>query len=220
LKASQDYFNGDDLAAKVFVDKYSLRDNQDNILEDTPEKSLRRVAKEFARIEKNKFKKPLTEEEIFSLMDRFKYISPQGSPFTGIGNNFQYTTLSNCYLLDVPEDSYSSILKVDQQLVNISKRRGGVGIDISNLRPTGTPTSNAARSSTGTVSWMERYSNSIREVGQHGRRGALMLTISVHHPDILQFVTVKNDDKKVTGANISVRLTKEFLNAVKKDVRI
>ncbi len=217
LKASQDYFNGDDLAAKVFVDKYSLRDNQDNILEDTPEKSLRRVAKEFARIEKNKFKKPLTEEEIFSLMDRFKYISPQGSPFTGIGNNFQYTTLSNCYLLDVPEDSYSSILKVDQQLVNISKRRGGVGIDISNLRPTGTPTSNAARSSTGTVSWMERYSNSIREVGQHGRRGALMLTISVHHPDILQFVTVKNDDKKVTGANISVRLTKEFLNAVKKD---
>lgn len=218
LNASVEYFDGDELAAKVFVDKYALKDNEGVLHEKTPSDMFKRVAKEFARIEKKKFKKPMSEEEIFGLMDNFKYIIPQGSPLFGIGNTYQYVTLSNCYLLDVPEDSYSSILLVDHQLVNISKRRGGVGIDLSNLRPVGSPTKNAARSSTGVPSWMERYSNSIREVGQAGRRGALMLTISVHHPDIVKFATIKNDPSKVTGANISVRLTKDFLDAVEKNV--
>jgi ribonucleoside-diphosphate reductase alpha chain len=217
FQSSVEYFNGDELAAKVFVDKYALRDIEGNLHEKTPSDMFRRVAKEFARIEKKKFKKPMTEDEIFNLMDGFNHIIPQGSPLFGIGNDYQFVTLSNCYLLDVPEDSYSSILLVDHQLVNISKRRGGVGIDLSKLRPVGATTRNAARSSTGVPSWMERYSNSIREVGQAGRRGALMLTLSIHHPDILQFATIKNDPTKVTGANISVRLTKEFLKAVQKD---
>lgn len=217
LDASLKYFEGEELAAKVFVDKYALRDASGNILEDSPEKMHRRIAAEFARIERKKFKYPLSESEIFNLLDGFKYIIPQGSPMFGIGNNHQIISLSNCFLLDVPLDSYSSILQVDQQLVNISKRRGGVGIDLSNLRPAGAITHNAARQSTGIVTWMERYSNSIREVGQGGRRGALMLTLSVHHPDILAFCTVKNDPTKVTGANISVRLTQKFLDAVKSD---
>lgn len=217
LQKSIEYFNGDDLAAKVFVDKYALRDHENNILEDTPHKMHKRLAKEFARIESKKFKVPLSEDDIFSYFEKFKYIIPQGSPMYGIGNNYQIISLSNCYLLDVPLDSYNSILLVDQELVNICKRRGGVGIDLSNLRPTGALTKNSSRTSTGILSWMERYSNSIREVGQSGRRGALMLTLSIHHPDIYNFVTAKNDRKKVTGANISVRLTDEFLNAVKKD---
>lgn len=217
LQDSIEYFNNDELAAKVFLDKYALRDGKGNILENTPTMMHHRLAREFARIEKSKFKTPLSEEEIFGYFDKFKYIIPQGSPMAGIGNNYQITSISNCYLLDVPADSYSSILQVDEQLVNISKRRGGVGIDLSNLRPTGTPTRNAARSSTGITTWMERYSNSIREVGQGGRRGALMLTLDCHHPDIIDFCTIKNDKTKVTGANISVRLTKEFLDAVKND---
>jgi ribonucleoside-diphosphate reductase alpha chain len=217
FQSSVEYFGGDELAAKVFVDKYALRDNEGSLHEKTPSDMFKRVAKEFARIEKKKFKKPMSEEQIFNLMDGFKHIIPQGSPLFGIGNNYQYVTLSNCYLLDVPEDSYSSILLVDHQLVNISKRRGGVGIDLSNLRPVGATTRNAARSSTGVPSWMERYSNSIREVGQAGRRGALMLTLSIHHPDVMSFATIKNDPTKVTGANISLRLTKEFLKAVEKD---
>lgn len=215
--SSLQYFAGDELAAKVFLDKYALRTNDGQILEDNPEKMHRRIAKEFARIEAKKFKKPLTESEIFTLLDRFRYIIPQGSPMFGIGNPYQTVSLSNCFLLDVPLDSYSSILQVDEQLVNISKRRGGVGIDLSNLRPAGSITHNAARASTGIVTWMRRYSNSIREVGQDGRRGALMLTLSVHHPEILTFSTIKNDEKEVTGANISVRLTQEFLDAVKAD---
>jgi ribonucleoside-diphosphate reductase alpha chain len=217
FKASTEYFSGDELAAKVFLDKYALRDNEGLIHEKTPTDMFKRVASEFARIEKKKFKTPFDEQKIFDLMENFKYIIPQGSPLFGIGNNYQYVTLSNCYLLDVPEDSYSSILLVDHQLVNISKRRGGVGIDLSNLRPTGSMTRNAARSSTGITSWMERYSNSIREVGQSGRRGALMLTLSIHHPDVLKFATIKNDPTKVTGANISLRLTKEFMTAVEND---
>jgi ribonucleoside-diphosphate reductase alpha chain len=217
LQSSIEYFGGDELSAKVFTDKYCLRAVNGDILEDTPQKMHWRIANEFARIEAKKFKKPMSAADIFGLIDRFKYIVPQGSPMFGIGNNNQIISLSNCFLLDVPLDSYSSILQVDEQLVNISKRRGGVGIDLSNLRPAGTVTRNAARQSTGIVTWMERYSNSIREVGQGGRRGALMLTLSVHHPDILAFCTVKNDPAKVTGANISVRLTREFLDAVKKD---
>lgn len=217
LNDSLNYFNGDDLAAKVFLDKYALRDNDGNILENEPSLMHRRIAKEFARIEKGKFKNPLSESQIFDLLDGFKYIIPQGSPMFGIGNDYQIISLSNCFLLDLPLDSYSSILQVDEQLVNISKRRGGVGIDLSNLRPAGTSTKNAAKTSTGIVTWMERYSNSIREVGQSGRRGALMLTLDIHHPDIVNFCTIKKDRTKVTGANISVRLSKEFLNAVKSD---
>lgn len=217
LEASTKYFDGDDLASKVFVDKYCLRDNEDQFVEKTPEDMHHRIAKEFARIEKKKFNNPISEELIFSLLDKFRYIIPQGSPMYGIGNHYKYISLSNCYLLDVPLDSYSSILQIDEQLVNISKRRGGVGIDLSNLRPSGSPTRNSARSSTGLATWMERYSNSIREVGQNARRGALMLTVSIHHPDIETFINIKNDDTKVTGANISIRLSDEFLEAVEQD---
>lgn len=218
LEASTKYFNEDDLAAKVWVDKYALRDNEDNYLELTPEDMHWRIAKEFARIQKKKYSNPLTKKQIFDLLDRFKYIVPQGSPMFGIGNKYSITSLSNCYVLKGPEyDTYSAILNTDEQLVNISKRRGGVGICLDVLRPNGSPTRNAAKTSTGIVSWMERYSNSIREVGQNSRRGALMLTLSVHHPDILEFATVKNDDKRVTGANISVMLTKEFQDALKNN---
>lgn len=217
LRASTEYFGGDDLAGKIFIDKYCLRNNEDQLVEKTPEDMHRRIAREFARIEKKKFKVPFSEDFIFALLDKFRYIIPQGSPMYGIGNSYKYISLSNCYLLDVPLDSYSSILQIDEQLVNISKRRGGVGIDLSNLRPAKSPTRNSARSSTGIATWMERYSNSIREVGQNARRGALMLTLSIHHPDIETFIDIKNDDTKVTGANISIRLTDEFLEAVEKD---
>lgn len=217
LAASQEYFGGDDLAATVFVDKYALRDDKSNILEKMPTDMHWRLAREFARIERNKFKDPLNEAEIFSLFDRFTYIIPQGSVLYGCGNNYQIVSLSNCYVVESPQDSYGGILKTDQELVQISKRRGGVGIDLSTLRPKGSPTKNSSRHSTGVVSWMKRYSNSIREVGQDGRRGALMLTISVHHPDILDFINIKNDPTQVTGANISVRYTDEFLRAVEND---
>lgn len=225
LKSSIEYFlHGQDdetsklnaeLAAKVFVDKYAMRDRKENLLELNPDQMHRRMAKEFARIEAKKFKNPYSEDFIYDLFKNFERIIPQGGPMSGIGNIEQYVTLSNCYVLESPEDSYGGILKTDQQLVQISKRRGGVGIDLDNLRPENTPTTNSSRTSTGIISWMKRYSNSIREVGQGGRRGALMLTLSVHHPDILKFATVKNDDVSVTGANISVKLTDEFLNAVK-----
>jgi len=217
FQSSKEYFDGEELSAKVFADKYALRDNDGNILELTPADMHRRIAKELARVEKNKFKKPMAEEEIFGYIDNFKYIVPQGSPMSAIGNSYSYQTLANCYVLDPPEDSYGSILATDEQLIQISKRRGGVGIDISKLRPRGTPTSNSARTSTGAVTFAERYSNSIREVGQHGRRGALLVSLSVHHPDISEFINVKRDLTKVTGANISVRLTDEFLNAVKNN---
>lgn len=217
FKASLEYFQGEELSAKVFIDKYSLRDENNNLLEDTPDKMHRRLAKEFARIESSKFKKPLTEDEIYDLFKNYGQVLPQGSVISAIGNPYQFITSSNCYVLTTPIDCYNSILDTDKELVNISKRRGGVGIDLSNLRPANSPTKNSARTSTGIVSWMERYSNSIREVGQAGRRGALMLTLSVHHPDIEKFVTVKNDKTKVTGANISVRLSDEFLTAVQEN---
>lgn len=212
--ASLEYFNNDELAAKVFLDKYALRDNDNNILEKTPDDMHRRLAKELARIEQNKFKNPLSFEEIYDLLKGYKRIVLQGSPMFGIGNPYQYVTLSNCYVLNPPDDNYASILSTDHELVQISKRRGGVGIDLSNLRPAGSIVHNAAKSSTGVVSFMERYSNSIREVGQNNRRGALMETISVHHPQVLDFIKAKIDKTKVTGANISVRLTDEFLEAV------
>jgi ribonucleoside-diphosphate reductase alpha chain len=217
LKKSTEYFNGDKLAAKVFLDKYALRDNKQNLLEDTPDKMHIRIATELARIEKKKFKNPMSFEEILSYIQNFKKIVPQGSLMYGIGNPYQFVTLSNCFAIASPLDSYSGILYTDQQMVQICKRRGGVGTDISNLRPDGTPTTNAARTSTGIVSFMERYSNSIREVGQSGRRGAALLTISIHHPEVLKFAKIKRDLTKVTGANISIRLTDEFLEAVEKN---
>lgn len=215
--ASLEYFNGDDLATKVFIDKYALRNKDGEFLELTPDDSFKRISKEFARIEKDKFKHPMTEEKIYSLLKDFKYIIPQGSPMYGIGNTEQYVSLSNCFVLTTPEDSYSGIMSTDTELVQVSKRRGGVGIDLSKLRPSGAPTNNAARTSTGITAFMQRYSNSINEVGQSGRRGALMLTIDVHHPQILDFATIKNDLTKVTGANISVKFSNEFLNAVKNN---
>jgi len=216
FEASKKYFGEDELAAKVFVDKYALRDREQNILEDTPVKMFERIATELARIEKKKFKNPMSYEEIYEYIKDFKRIIPQGSPLAGIGNYNQYTTISNCYVVDSPLDSYSSICQIDEEIVQISKRRGGVGLDLSNLRPDGSLTSNAARTSTGVISFMERYSNSIREVAQSGRRGALLLTISVHHPEVVDFAESKKDLKKITGANISIRLTNEFLEAVEK----
>lgn len=233
FQASLDYFNGDELAAKVAVDKYLLRDNEDNILEQTPEDMHWRLAKEFYRIEKAKFpaeteiesvedlkenfNRPLSLSFIFSLLDRFKYIVPAGSIMFGCGNSYKYITLSNCYLLELPEDSYGGILRIDEQLVQISKRRGGVGINISNLRPAGTPTTNSSKTSTGIIPFMQRYSNTIREVGQAGRRGALLISLNVHHPEIESFITSKHKTNEITGANISVMLTDEFLHAVEQD---
>ena len=210
---SLEYFDGDELAANVFVTKYALTDSGGDILETTPEAMHRRMAKEFARIE-SKYPNPLSEEEVFSLLDKFKYVVPQGSPMSGIGNPYQIQSLSNCFVIDSPADSYGGILKADQEQVQIMKRRGGVGFDISTIRPSGLATSNAAKTTDGIAVFMERFSNSCREVAQGGRRGALMLTISVHHPDIETFINIKRDLKKVTGANISIRLTDEFMRAV------
>jgi ribonucleoside-diphosphate reductase alpha chain len=208
LKVSLDYFDNDDLAAKVF----------DEILEDSPIKMHNRIATELARIESKKFKNPLSKEEIFNLLDKFKKIIPQGSMMFGIGNYYQYATLSNCYVINPPTDSYGGICKTDEQLVQISKRRGGNGADISHIRPSGMIVKNSSRTTTGIIPFMRRFSNSIREVGQGGRRGALMLTISIHHPQVLDFTSIKKDKNEVTGANISIKLTDEFLNAVDKDL--
>ncbi len=217
LKESALYFNGDELAAKVFVDKYALRDKEKNLVELTPQDMHIRMAKEFARIEKNKFNEnALSFDDIYNLFDKFKYIVPQGSPMFGIGNP-NYVSLSNCYVVDPPLDSYGGIMWTDEQIVQISKRRGGVGTDISHLRPEGSSTKNSSRNSTGPVCFAKRFSNSIREVGQDGRRGALMLTLDVHHPDVIEFAQCKKDRTQITGANISIRLSNEFLRAVEKD---
>ena len=217
LEKSKKYFGGNELPAKVFLDKYALRNDKLKLLESTPDEMFHRIVTELARIEKKKFKKPMTYDEIMSYIKDFKKIIPQGSPMSGIGNPYQYVTISNCYVVESPVDSYAGIMKTDEEIVQISKRRGGVGTDISHLRPNGTPTTNAARTSTGIVPFMERFSNTIREVGQAGRRGALMLTISIHHPEVLNFAKAKRDLTKVTGANISIRLSDEFLQAVKDD---
>lgn len=211
---SLEYFRGEELPAKVFIDKYLLRDKEGNFLESTPDDMHWRIANELARVEQNKFSFPYSAEFIYEAIKDFGYIIPQGSPMYGIGNP-QYITLSNCYVVDPPLDSYGAIHHTDQQLTQISKRRGGVGTDVSHIRPNDTPTTNAARKATGVVGYCERFSNSIREVGQNGRRGALMLTISVHHPEVLDFARMKLDKTKVTGANVSIRLSDEFLNAVK-----
>ena len=217
IESSTKYFNGDSLAAKVFVDKYSLKDNDGKIYEDNPEKMHRRLAKEFARIEKNKFKNPLTEDEIFGYFDRFKYIIPQGSPMSTIGNNYQIQSLGNCFVIPNVVDSYGGICYADQQLAQLMKRRAGVGTCLDNIRPKGLVTRNAAKTTDGIGVFMERFSNTCREVAQGGRRGALMLLVSVHYPEIETFINIKKDLKKVTGANISVKLTDEFMNAVKND---
>lgn len=211
---SLEYFNGDEIAANVFLTKYALVNPETNeILEPTPDLMHKRLAKEFARIEA-KYSNPMSEEEIYGLLKNFKYVIPQGSPMAGIGNPYQVTSLSNCFLAEMPLDSYGSIMHTDQQLAQISKRRGGVGIDLSNIRPKGLPTKNASKTTDGIALFMERFSNTIREVGQAGRRGALMQTLSVHHPEIETFIKIKRDLKKVTGANISIRLSDAFLQAV------
>lgn len=215
-EATLEYFGGDELATSVFIDKYDLRDDNDNLLEKTPEDMHRRMAKEVDRIEKDKFAEPLSEDEIFNYFDRFERIVPQGSIMYGLGNLYKYVSLSNCYVIDL-QDSYASICKADEELIHIAVRRGGVGLDISTLRPEGTPTKNAARTSTGIVPFMERFSNSIREVCMSGRRGALLESISIHHPEVLSFIRAKQDLSKITGANISVMLTNEFLQAVEND---
>ena len=213
--ASQEYFKGDDLAARVWINKYALKDSDGNLYELTPDDMHRRLAKEIYRIE-TKYDNPLSEETIYELLKDFKYIIPQGGPMSGIGNNLQIVSLSNCFVIghDKPTDSYGGILKIDQEQVQLMKRRGGVGHDLSHLRPKGSPVKNSALTSTGIVPFMERYSNTTREVAQDGRRGALMLSVSVKHPDSEDFIDVKLTQGKVTGANVSVKLTDEFMNAL------
>ena len=210
------YFGGDELAAGVWIDKYALKNDKGELLERTPDDMHRRLAKEFARIEK-KYNNPLDEEFIYSLFKDFKYIIPQGSPMAGIGNNFQIASLSNCFVIgnDDKSDSYGGIMKMDEEQVQLMKRRGGVGHDLSNIRPSGSHVKNCALSSTGVVPFMERYSNSTREVAQDGRRGALMLSISIKHPDAEKFIDAKMIEGKVTGANVSVRIDNEFMECVK-----
>lgn len=197
IKASLDYFKGDSLAAEVWVNKYALKDSNENIFELTPEDMHKRIAKEFARIEL-KHPNGLSEDEIFNLLKDFKYIVPQGSPMAGIGNDHQFVSLSNCFVIgnEKDSDSYGGILKLDQELVQLMKRRAGVGLDLSFVRPKGTPVKNSALTSTGVVPFMERYSNSTREVAQDGRRGALMESISINHPDSESFIDAKMDEKK------------------------
>lgn len=211
--ASIAYFNGDELAAEVFAGKYALRNEKNELLELTPSDMHTRLAREFSRIESN-YPNPMSESEIYELLSSWKVV-PQGSPMSAIGNKNQYQSLSNCFVIEGCHDSYSSIVQNDELQCNIMKRRGGVGHDISNIRPRGVKTNNAARTSDGIGIFMERFSNATREVAQNGRRGALMLTISVAHPDIETFVTIKRDLTKVTGANISIRVSDEFMNAVK-----
>lgn len=220
FKASVEYFHGDELAANVWINKYALKDSQGNLYEKTPADMHRRMAAEIHRIEK-KYPNPLSEEEIFALFDRFKYIIPQGGPMTGIGNDFQIASLSNCFVIgnEGPSDSYGAVMKIDEEQVQLMKRRGGVGHDLSHIRPKGTPVMNSALTSTGVVPFMERYSNSTREVAQDGRRGALMLSISIKHPDAEAFIDAKMDGTKVTGANVSVRIDDEFMQAVKKGTK-
>lgn len=216
LQKSTEYFNGEDLPARVFLDKYALRDSKGNLLEDTPDKMHRRLSKEFARIEK-KYPNPMLEDEIFDLIDNFKYIIPQGSPMSAIGNPHHVQSSGNCFTIEPPYDSYGGIFYTDQQLGQLMKRRCGVGLDLSNLRPKGMSVQNAARTTDGIAVFMERYSNTCREVAQNGRRGAEIQLLNVHHPEVNVFMTIKKDRKKVTGANISLKFTDEFMDAVIKD---
>ncbi|MDT0678365.1 adenosylcobalamin-dependent ribonucleoside-diphosphate reductase [Autumnicola musiva] len=218
FQASIKYFKGDDLAARVWVNKYALKDSFGNIYELTPNDMHRRIAKEIARVEQ-RYTNPMTEDEVFDLIKDFKYIVPQGSPMAGIGNPYQIASLSNCFVIgnDGNSDSYGGIMKIDQEQVQLMKRRGGVGHDLSHIRPKGSPVKNSALTSTGIVPFMERYSNSTREVAQDGRRGALMLSVSVNHPDAEDFIDAKMEQGKVTGANVSVRIDNAFMKAVKNN---
>ncbi|MDR1504911.1 MAG: ribonucleoside-diphosphate reductase, adenosylcobalamin-dependent, partial [Prevotella sp.] len=213
--AALNYFNGDELAAKVWVNKYALKDAAGNIYEQSPEDMHWRLANEIGRIEA-KYEKGLTNKELYDLFDHFKYIVPQGSPMTGIGNDFQIASLSNCFVIGLngPSDSYGAIIRIDEEQVQLMKRRGGVGHDLSHIRPKGSPVKNSALTSTGLVPFMERYSNSTREVAQDGRRGALMLSVSIKHPDSESFIDAKMTEGKVTGANVSVRIDDAFMQAV------
>ena len=214
FEASLKYFEGDELAARVWVNKYAVKDSFGNIYEKSPEDMHWRIANEVARVEK-KYPNPLSAQDLFNVLDHFRYIVPQGSPMTGIGNNFQVASLSNCFVIGVDgeADSYGAIFKIDEEQVQLMKRRGGVGHDLSHIRPKGSPVKNSALTSTGLVPFMERYSNSTREVAQDGRRGALMLTVSIKHPDSEAFIDAKMEEGKVTGANVSVKIDDEFMQA-------
>ena len=214
FKASVDYFGGDELAAKVWVNKYAVKDSFGKIYEKTPDDMHWRIANEIARVEK-KYKNPMTAAQLHDLLKGFKYIVPQGSPMTGIGNNYQIASLSNCFVIGTEgaADSYGAIMKIDEEQVQLMKRRGGVGHDLSDIRPKGSPVKNSALTSTGLVPFMERFSNSTREVAQDGRRGALMLSVSIKHPDSESFIDAKMESGKVTGANVSVKIDDEFMKA-------
>ena len=214
VAASKEYFKGDDLAAQVWVSKYALKDSFGNIYEKSPVDMHNRIARELARIESN-YPNALSEKEIFDLLDHFRYVIPQGGPMTGIGNNLQVASLSNCFVIGHknPADSYGGIFRMDEEQVQLMKRRGGVGHDLSHIRPTGSPVLNSALTSTGIVPFMERYSNSTREVAQDGRRGALMLSLLIKHPDAERFIDAKVDTGKVTGANVSIKIDDEFMRA-------
>lgn len=218
IKKTKEYFNGDELAATVWVNKYALKHSNGDIYELTPDDMHRRIAGEIARIEQ-KYPNPLKEETIYGLLKNFKYIIPQGGPMSGIGNNHQIASLSNCFVIgnDTTSDSYGGIMKIDQEQVQLMKRRGGVGHDLSHIRPTGSPVLNSALTSTGIVPFMERYSNSTREVAQDGRRGALMLSVSIKHPDSERFIDAKMTPGKITGANVSVKIDDDFMKAVIED---
>ena len=214
FQASLAYFDGDELAAKVWVNKYAMKDSFGNIYEQTPADMHWRIANEIARIER-RYANPMSAEEIFNLIDHFRFIIPQGSPMTGIGNDYQIASLSNCFVIgmDGNADSYGAIIRIDEEQVQLMKRRGGVGHDLSHIRPKGSPVKNSALTSTGLVPFMERYSNSTREVAQDGRRGALMLTVSIKHPDSEAFIDAKMTEGKVTGANVSVKMDDDFMQA-------
>lgn len=214
FEASKKYFEGDELAARVWATKYALKDSQGNYFELTPDDMHRRIAREIARIER-KYKNPMDEQQLFDLMSHFRYLVPQGSPMAGIGNNLQVGSLSNCFVIGLKgePDSYGGIIKIDEEQVQLMKRRGGVGHDLSHLRPKGAEVKNSALTSTGLVPFMERYSNSTREVAQDGRRGALMLTVSVKHPDSEAFVDAKMTEGKITGANVSLKIDDAFMQA-------
>ncbi len=218
LADATNYFKGDELAANVWLNKYALKDSDGHIFESNPDQMHRRMAKEIARIE-SKYANSYSEEEIYDVLKGFKYIIPQGGPMTGIGNDFQIGSLSNCFVIgnEGNSDSYGGVMKIDEEQVQLMKRRGGVGHDLSHIRPKGSPVKNSALTSTGVVPFMERYSNSTREVAQDGRRGALMLSISIKHPDAEHFIDAKMDGTKVTGANVSVRIDDEFMRAVKSN---
>ena len=211
---SKVYFDGDELAATVWVSKYALKDSFGSIYEKSPRQMHERIAREIARIEK-KYPDPMSADEVFALLDHFRYVIPQGGPMTGIGNDFQVASLSNCFVIGHknPADSYGGIFRMDEEQVQLMKRRGGVGHDLSHIRPTGSPVLNSALTSTGIVPFMERYSNSTREVAQDGRRGALMLSLSIKHPDAERFIDAKVDTGKVTGANVSIKIDDEFMRA-------